>query len=620
MANLRINDFSGGVSDKDFDTDPKFAKTVHNLVLNEKNRLVQREGFNKIFSDTNPFGTQEISYSWVHYTESTTVPSNSNATKYAIFIYSNGAFKVTFNNGTSWKTVECKEDPNFLWDLASRVNQYTYTRISDLEFILCGTFGGDRAIKFFRHANGDWEYAPLGLPRYQGTLQILAASGSKKWAYALVLKHQYSLSTAGSQNITKIVRGSPQYSSVITGDVGNVITIPAFNNSVLFDYVDNSSSTAGDACYDLSRMEWEIYRTEDNGTIFYKLGTFSISGGNYTDTTADASLISGEKLYTTGGVFENGMMDKKPEFSTFANNALWVADTKYIYQSKIGIPDAFPGSFRVESPEGGKITGLNHIDIYPIVGTNTGLYRLEGLVDDLGNGSHRLRTISREHGVLSNRTMVKLDRQIAYLSDDGIRITDGYTSRKISGHWDEGYKKYFKGSILYNGARYPRWKFSKGVWDKVNNRIYWFLPSPHPTVTAEARDYICVDMSYQHEYGYPITTGQTRLTVVAVTSADGFLQIGTTLGEILGQDGSTNKDVSSNINISNPDPYPIKWEYESNVLSFGSSIVRKWFTLVLIHLRNLSDITFKVWSDTKAVIIGSTTQSLNAVSRVDFIF
>jgi hypothetical protein len=62
-----------------------------------------------------------------------------------------------------------------------------------------------------------------------------------------------------------------------------------------------------------SNVVIEVYRTEDNGTVFYQVTSITNPTFNneavdtitFTDTVSDADLISRKPLYTTGGVLEN---------------------------------------------------------------------------------------------------------------------------------------------------------------------------------------------------------------------------------------------------------------------------------------------------------------------------
>lgn len=112
--------------------------------------------------------------------------------------------------------------------------------------------------------------------------------------------YQYSIVYEWTDNYGQIHRSAPSIATSVTVSGGSgsaevVLTIPTLR---------------------LTRktgVRVVVYRTENNGTIFYRLNSISSPLSNstssdtvsYTDQVADASITSNEILYTTGGVVEN---------------------------------------------------------------------------------------------------------------------------------------------------------------------------------------------------------------------------------------------------------------------------------------------------------------------------
>jgi len=125
-----------------------------------------------------------------------------------------------------------------------------------------------------------------------------------------------------------------------------------------------------------SNVMIELYRTENAGTTFYLLQSYSSPTFNdktvdtvtYTDGATDASLLDNPTLYTTGGVLDN---DPAPNASIIVNwkNRLVLAgleDQEQIAYSKIyspGTPAQFSDFLRVNiSNQGGPVTALGVLD------------------------------------------------------------------------------------------------------------------------------------------------------------------------------------------------------------------------------------------------------------------
>ena len=93
---------------------------------------------------------------------------------------------------------------------------------------------------------------------------------------------------------------------------------------------------------DKTEVVIELYRTEDNGSVFYRTATAlndtTVDSITITDTTADASLIAELPLYTTGGVLANGQAPSARLLSTHtsSNRIFAVAeDDNLLIYSKI---------------------------------------------------------------------------------------------------------------------------------------------------------------------------------------------------------------------------------------------------------------------------------------------
>lgn len=137
----------------------------------------------------------------------------------------------------------------------------------------------------------------------------------------------------------------------------------------------------------------ELYRTENNGTIYYLVSSVSAPTFNnkavdtvtITDTLADASIISRQTLYTTGGVLENIPAPATTVLTVHtASQRIMLAspDSSEIRYSKIqqkGKPVEFNDDLvKPLDPTNGKIMGLSNMDDKVVIFYQTGIQYFSG--------------------------------------------------------------------------------------------------------------------------------------------------------------------------------------------------------------------------------------------------
>lgn len=137
-----------------------------------------------------------------------------------------------------------------------------------------------------------------------------------------------------------------------------------------------------------SNISVVLYRTESNGTTFYRVGsvanTTSADTVSIIDTLIDSDILSEELLYTTGGVIENIAPPSCSLITTYKNRIFLAGleDPLAFQYSKLrinGTPVEFTDSFigRVDS-RGGPITALGAMDGYVIFFKESSLFAFSG--------------------------------------------------------------------------------------------------------------------------------------------------------------------------------------------------------------------------------------------------
>lgn len=141
-----------------------------------------------------------------------------------------------------------------------------------------------------------------------------------------------------------------------------------------------------------SNVVIELYRTENAGTIFYKVS--SISAPTYNDKTVDsvtitdgitdAALISNEVLYSEGGVLENIIAPQASIIESFKNRIFLAGleNKNRIQYSKIrneGKPVEFNDTlYKDVIPFGGSITAIKAMDDKVIIFKERAIFYMSG--------------------------------------------------------------------------------------------------------------------------------------------------------------------------------------------------------------------------------------------------
>ncbi len=185
----------------------------------------------------------------------------------------------------------------------------------------------------------------------------------------------------------------------------------------------------------------EVYRTEANGTLFYKVTSNTALTLNdptvdtivYSDDKTDAQLISGEILYTTGGVLSN---ISPPSCTAVVNwkNRLIIKSSdeqNVIWYSKIrneGFPVEFSDELTVTvDPRGGDITALGVLDDKLIIFKESSIHLLAGdgpnnlgLQSDFGQP----QLLASDVGCVDINSVIETPVGLMFKSSKGIFLLD----------------------------------------------------------------------------------------------------------------------------------------------------------------------------------------------------
>lgn len=191
---------------------------------------------------------------------------------------------------------------------------------------------------------------------------------------------------------------------------------------------------------DKSNVTIEIYRTEDSGTIYYRLTSFASPTFNdttvdtiaYVDDAADSTITDNELLYTTGNVLDNSPPPAATATTVFQNR-LWLAgleepDSIWFSKELVSTEGVAFSEFlqlKIDSV-GGSVKALKALDDKLIILKSTMLFALtgQGPTSTGQGGSYTVQQIASEVGAIDAATVVALEFGIMFKSEKGIYLLD----------------------------------------------------------------------------------------------------------------------------------------------------------------------------------------------------
>ena len=230
------------------------------------------------------------------------------------------------------------------------------------------------------------------------------------------------------------------------------------NQKVAFSVPSNILTRKSDSAFiPRSNIEIEIYRTENNGQIFYKVYNNAVTGSIFystigelshvfTDNTPDTNLIGNELLYTVGGELDNDSPPPSKYNTTHKNRLFTINDRDEVNFSKEYVKGDgvnFSQTFvkRID-PFGGPLTAVASLDTNLIGFKQTSYFYLSGEgptatgeQDDYAN----FQLVNTTVGCSEPASIVRITEGLVYKSLKGIRLldrslADSYIGAKIEGY------------------------------------------------------------------------------------------------------------------------------------------------------------------------------------------
>lgn len=560
---LQFEDFSAGFTDDTFAGNPNEMHIIKNCFITSDNKLLMRSG--SVLNDTarafTPagYGSRVGHLAYFDGTLLERVASQ-------IFYNNSGYTQLTGPSGNSaFPTLTVNDGISIApW------NNHLF---------LAGGYLSPQ--KIYRNSVGTLVIRSAGLPEHNGTSVFTPDDPGSNHSYLYKFVYKYTYTAGGTDAVTFIDRGTPS-SSTIRIQTNTPISTTAGRQVEISGLVYPSNGSTDN--WDTANILIEVYRTIDNGTVFHLVDTVPAGSTTYTDQTDDTNLEANELLYTEGGVAANDIAPKA-KYIHVLNDVCYYANLiqdsqkhkNRIRQSKQGDLDSVPLDFFDDIED--EITGISSYKSNPIVFGTRSVYRLDGVIDDLGRGAITHERISDVTGCVNHNSIVQTQLGVFFAGNDGFYYTDGYTVQKISDNINTTY------STLASTAT----KQSKifGTWEAEQERVWWGVQLG----SSGADNDSCLVLDTRKGI-------KKRSSFVAVDSSDfgpaSILFVGQTLyrghknGWIFKHDGSKYTDPRIDITLD-----PALWGTETILYqikdvcrNFGTNFVRKWVPRVQVCTKN----------------------------------
>lgn len=561
---FEVNDFSGGFSDNYIDGPTNQGQIIDNFLIQKNKKLLSVSG-TVIYDSTNyqiPSGANRIGKLFYH-------PQSQ------LFRQSEGHLYYIASGSDHALTGPTGNDP-FPGNLTTN-----YISVAKWKnHIYAVTDFLTNPVKIYKDNGGTWRVNQAGLPDLASSPAV-ANSGTANYVYRFFYKHTYYVDTIQFEvdgPVTEVT------ASNLTTGTKAISSIPILSNSTTGNYATTVITV-------------EIYRTENAGTSFYRVGAVTNGTTTYSDTTTDAVLVTNTPIYTDGGVLDR---DPAPaaKFIHIVNNVAaygGVVESGVTYPARYrlsvpGSPDHCPGDLADDMEV--SFTGINSVGIYFIFFARDRIYRLEGVFDETGNGNPQLREISRTKGCISNNSIVQVPGGLVFAGVDQFYFTDGYEVRPIDVHHVTSYK------TLVSTSTFEQ-KIS-GRYDSRENRVYWCVNDG--SSTGDNNKFWILDLNFPNSLSpeSPFTkrsnTSSWNPTDLEFVGTD--LIIADTRGYLFKIDDTRQTDPQINTATapSTWNTTAVIWDYKSCATNFGTTKYFKFVPDIDLQAKNTTNVTIQIKS------------------------
>lgn len=417
----------------------------------------------------------------------------------------------------------------------------------------------------------------LGLPLpASGSIVNTPTAAGTTYTYNYALHYDYQFTDLDGtlyEERSGVIFWQVQTSSPIGGGCTNNITgLPVLANTAYTNY-------------DTANVKLKLFRTVNNGSSYFSLGSINNGTTTYSDTSLDTAISGNAAVYASGGVLAWSPPPTGALYVTQTSGVFWWATASLLQQSNVGAPGGCPGQNAQTFDQ--TIKGLSTVLSFPIVFCDRSIYRIEGQFDAEGANGFIPREINQTAGCISNLAIVRVPGGLVWPGNGGFYFTDGYQVIRISN------------SIL---ERYNAWQAAtmQGVYDSTLNVVYWTVS------TSSSQDLLVLHLNFGLIPESVFTThsfSSVNPNAIAFSESSDILSkyrskllIGDQLGFLLYQDPNafTDPAISLNYYPSQMKKKAIIYDFQSRGLDFSGPAYRAYTTYMSVETKGITDIAFSI--------------------------
>lgn len=395
------------------------------------------------------------------------------------------------------------------------------------------------------------------------------------YIYAFVYFYEYTVGTETFQD----------FGPVLYKQASDVISIDY--ESLAISQIPTLANTAN-THYDTSTLKVKIYRTTNNGTVYYLVGDVTNGTTTFTDDVSDTELVTRETLYVEGGVLENEEPPESSYVHICGDTAYWVPVDfpNRILQAKRGDPDSVPSDTYLDLPNA--VVGVSSVKGI-VVGFNaTRVYRIENSFDDLGRGQMTPVAISEVTGCIAPESIVQIENGILFAGNDQFYFTDGYKVTPVANEWRTTYANFIRDA----DAR----ALIQGVYNSKEGRAYFTVSED----ADEADSWAVVDLNFPltQNSRWSIANNGESFRPSAIGVFNGNVIRGDSRGYVFYHSPSFVNDplYSASLSASDWTKAHLPYDFRSAAFDFGSTQIIKWVTTVTSQFRGLTNLSIQLVS------------------------
>lgn len=579
IAALKIDDWSGGITDHYLNGPLNCSEVLDNFLINRNKKPVERPG-SEIYNEDyflNPAGNSRVGH----------------LSYFQDILFYQVARNLYFVDGSGWNTLVGPVDSFPVLGAGTTASHMSMTEWKDHLLLTVDTYSSPRQV--YLDGSSDPQVRTIGLPALASTPTCTPSSAgavSVSYLYGFCHKITYTVGT-----VSHTVRG-PITDATATDAAGDEITVGTPCAITAIPVLTNSTTE----CWDTATISVEIYRSTNGGVDRKYVGAVTNGTTTFSDTITDALL--GIDIYTAGDVSDN----EPPPQAKYVINAdgiVWYLNCKEGSEEKAfrarqalkDQPYSCPGDIYVDVE--GDITAGGVIDTFPIVFTKNKAYRFEGYVDNQGQGFTRKKIISRTVGCVSHNGIVPVLGGLYFPGPDGFYFTNGYQVQKISNHLNASYK-----------AATTTEAFQKriyGALDPIDQRVYWTMTSSSTETDCDELWVLDPYFGIKPESCFTTWSGGDNMTPTALAFIDNELVRADRTGYVFKHSASLYTDpiIDDGVDADLWLTTSVIYDYTSVAMSFGSEVQKKQVPKITVSAKNESNLSLLIQSinDDSAVAV-----------------